>query len=298
MSRIEAMPRAAEFKQFLIHQGCREGTATSYLRIANRIHASGLSGPDWLVQESRIPDPRAGDRGSAKKTVGMRRAAVTYYETWKNPNAGVTRRELSQKLLSSHAFRRGDERLAAEDLDVLNTVDESINREPLHTIVVMLNETGARIAEVCGLQLEDVHWDSSEVMLHGKRGKSRLVSVTLEGMQVLKNYVDNVRGPQRPPGKHLFYGKRWLTPIWTTGLNRDLRELKVPGESGYFTPHQVRHRVATTLVQEGTPLSHIRDTLGHESIGTLDPYLKSTRDERREAMERRMQNQRKLRPNV
>ena len=289
-SRRPPIPGAEEYKEFLRKKGCKPGTVTAYMRIASRIHYSGLTGDEWLNQEAVTPDPRQGVQGTAKKTVGVMRAAVSYFESWRDPK-GLTRREVSMKLLSANGFRRGEEREAAEGEDV-STLGDRVkkggkDKEPLYTILCILGETGARVAEVCGMQLEDIDWDRRELQFHGKRGKTRKVAATNELLVVLRNYVENVRAPIQPPKNHLFYGKRWETPIWTTGLNRDLREYKSPDGKGYFTPHQIRHLVATDLVQGGTALPIVRDVLGHESIGTLNPYLKSTKEEQRKALEQR-----------
>ncbi len=281
------MPGAEDFVAFLRRSGCKTGSAIAYLRIANRIHDSGLSGAEWLEQEARVPDPRAGERGTAKKTVGVFRAAVAYYEVWKHPTKKLKRREVSVTLLSANAFRRGEEREAAAEEDVVTLMGEAAAEEPLFTILHVLAETGARIAEVCGMQLKDIDWDRKEIRFYGKRGKTRTTPVTLQVLSCLKNYIETVRAPAAPPGEHLFYGKRWETPIWTTGLNRDLREYKKPDGSGYFTPHQLRHLAATEMVQAGESLPVVRDLLGHESIGTLNTYLKSDKAEQRRAIEKR-----------
>ena len=288
------MPGAEDFLAFLSRNGCKPGTATAYLRVANRIHSSGLSGAAWLEDTAKVPDTRRGEPGTAKKTVGMFRAAVSYYEAWKHPKQG-TRREVSMRLLSANAFRRGEERQPAdaEDVKALEArVAEELSdvREPLLTILSILSETGARIAEVCGLQLGDVDWTKRELILHGKRGKTRRVPATEELLSTIRRYVVEVRALAEPPGGHLFYGKLWLTPIWTTGLNRDLRKYKRPDGQGYFTPHQVRHLVATDLVEGGTALPVVRDILGHDNIGTLNPYLKSSREAQREALSKRARN--------
>ena len=280
------MPKADDFLEFLQREGCRPSTAKVYLRLGNRIHRSKLDPKDWLEANIKRPDERSGERGTAKKTVGVYRSAVSYYIFWKSPE-GRTRAEISAGLISARPFRSGTKREAATANDVKSVVDEATCDEPLFTILHLLEATGARIAEVCGLQLEDIDWESRKLFLHGKGGRERHVAVSDALLDQLRHYVDEVRTPHAPPGDHLFYGKRWQTPIWTTGLNRDLRKYKKPGEAGYFTPHQIRHLVATEMVKDGAQLPMVRDVLGHKDIHTLNPYLHGDDEEERKVLERR-----------
>jgi len=285
------MPRAQEFVDFLVHEGCRESTARAYLRVANRIYASKLSPQDWIAKEARRPDPRTGDRGSAKKTVGVLRAAVSYYILWQDPGCGLTRAEIAAKLPSSRPFREGMMRESVEP-EALETFKEKLLKMPeeqqvvLHLIVSLLDETGARIAEICGLQLEDIDRSGSRIILHGKGGRTRSVKVTSNLLRQIDDYLVYPRGLHNPPGEHLFWGKRWATPIWTTGVNRDMRNL-MESDEGYFTPHQVRHLFATELVQSGAKLHSAREVLGHKNISTLDPYLHSSQRDQDKDLKRR-----------
>ena len=287
VKRLPAMPKADDFLEFLQREGCRPSTAKVYLRLGNRIHRSKLDPKDWLEANIQRPDERSGERGTAKKTVGVYRSAVSYYILWRSPDCGKTRQEISASLLSSRPFRSGTKREAATADAVAALAQEAVCDEPVYTILHLLEATGARIAEVCGLLLADIDWENKKLLLHGKGGRERTVIVSDALLTQLRLYIDHTRTPHTPPGDHLFYGKRWQTPIWTTGLNRDLRKYKKPGEAGYFTPHQIRHLVATEMVNDGAKLPMVRDVLGHQDIQTLNPYLHASEEEQRKVMERK-----------
>jgi site-specific recombinase XerD len=57
-------------------------------------------------------------------------------------------------------------------------------------IVEVLWATGARVAELCGMRVEDVAWSQQTVRVIGKGDKERLVPLTLRAVEMLRRYVD------------------------------------------------------------------------------------------------------------
>jgi integrase/recombinase XerC len=135
-------------------------------------------------------------------------------------------------------------------------------------LLELLYASGLRVAEGCGLDLEDLDEARHTVRVLGKGEKERVVPVGETALEALAGYLA-MRGRQRGP---LFLNARGgrLTP---RSAHRIVRRLaRRAGISQRVTPHTLRHSFATHMLGEGADLRLIQELLGHSRLSTTQRY--------------------------
>lgn len=138
-------------------------------------------------------------------------------------------------------------------------------------ILEMMFATGARVSEVCNLNLCDLDTLEGWVRIFGKGARERLVQlchpVTIASLREHER-IRGTAGPEEP----LFLSARGtrLTEQSVRVLLR--RYAKAAGVQSPVRPHLVRHSVATLLLEQGVDIRQIQFLLGHSSIATTQIY--------------------------
>jgi site-specific recombinase XerD len=145
-------------------------------------------------------------------------------------------------------------------------------------ILEFLYASGARVGEVCGLDLDDVDLEARRARVLGKRGKERMALFGRPAAAALREYLEegreallrkNPRGT-REPALFLSRSGRRLA----TGAVRDMvRRNVLAAATGHpATPHSFRHTFATHLLDAGADLRTVQSLLGHESLSSTQVY--------------------------
>jgi len=135
-------------------------------------------------------------------------------------------------------------------------------------ILELLYATGLRVAECCGLDLDDVDRQQGSVRVMGKGGKERVVPTGDVALQALEAWL-TVRGQRRGP---LFTNPRGGR-LSTRGVHRIVRiRARAAGIERRVTPHTFRHSFATHMLGEGADLRLIQELLGHSRLSTTQRY--------------------------
>jgi len=158
---------------------------------------------------------------------------------------------------------------------------------------MLMLRTGLRVEEVARLTVGAVDLKRNKIFVNqGKGGKDRVVYISADAHQALVDYLSR-RPATRSRGLFLVEkGTCRGTPISVRGIQKRIEYYS--GKAGLkVSCHQLRHTMATQLLNADTGLSTIQDLLGHQLIGTTQRYcrvcnLKVQRDYHR-AMELVMQ---------
>lgn len=145
-------------------------------------------------------------------------------------------------------------------------------------ILELLFSTGLRVSELCSLQ-SDLDLSKDEFSIRGKGEKVRVVFLSPEAKQAVKNYLDkrtdmsDALFVQFGPGAAKKDSLR-LTP---RSVERIVKHYAVKaGISRRVTPHIVRHSFATDLLSNGADLRSVQALLGHSNIQTTQVYTHVT----------------------
>ncbi|HEV2053709.1 MAG TPA: tyrosine recombinase XerC [Methylomirabilota bacterium] len=137
-----------------------------------------------------------------------------------------------------------------------------------HALLELLYATGVRVAECCGLDLDDVDRRRGAVRVMGKGGKERVVPAGDAALEALDAWL-SVRGEETGA---LFTNSRGGR-LGTRSVHRIVkRRARAAGIDRRVTPHTLRHTFATHMLGEGADLRLIQELLGHSRLTTTQRY--------------------------
>ena len=144
------------------------------------------------------------------------------------------------------------------------------------TIIILFYETGIRLAELVGLDSQDVDLDARQLKVTGKRDKQRVVPFGEELSTVLRDYILQRDERFGKLGDALFLNDKGRR------ITRSQVEVLVKSHLSLVTtlkkrsPHVLRHSFATAMLNNGAGLESVRKLLGHESVATTEIYTHTT----------------------
>jgi integrase len=160
----------------------------------------------------------------------------------------------------------------------LRKVLEVANPEQRNYLLALVY-TAARVRELNALTWNDIY--EGYLVLRTKKSKN---SDIVERKIPLNKPMDDILDSILPDQKYVFTNPR-------TEKKYDYRKKMMHGlckkaEVRLFTFHALRHFTASFLDDAGTPLTAIRDLLGHQRSTTTDLYLQSLRGGVKQAVDR------------
>jgi integrase/recombinase XerC len=153
-------------------------------------------------------------------------------------------------------------------------VEDSAAGRRDRALLELLYASGLRVAECCGLDVEDLDRRHGTVRVFGKGGKERVVPVGDAALDALDAYLSAAGGRDRRGAGSgpLFQNPRGgrLTTRSVRSIVR--RRARAAGIARRVTPHTLRHTFATHLLGEGADLRLIQELLGHSRLSTTQRY--------------------------
>ena len=160
-------------------------------------------------------------------------------------------------------------------------------------ILEILYGTGARVAELVGIDISDISKDIfddeeiSIVKLRGKGSKERLVPLGRYALEALDNYLVRLRpallAKNSQSERALFLNARGTRLTRQSAWTTVLKAAKLVGLDGRVSPHVFRHSYATHLLDGGADIRVVQELLGHASVTTTQIYTLVTIDKVRES---------------
>ena len=161
-------------------------------------------------------------------------------------------------------------------IDTEQIWDDGFDSLRARTIIILFYETGIRLAELVGLNDEDVDFASHQLKVTGKRNKQRIVPIGDELESALKSYL-LARNEELPHlDEALFLDKKGRRIRREQVSNIVRRYLSMVTTLKKRSPHVLRHSFATAMLNNGAGLESVRKLLGHESIATTEIYTHTT----------------------
>jgi len=163
--------------------------------------------------------------------------------------------------------------LSVDDIFSLVEKPEGIGFIPARdrSILELLYSSGLRVAELSGLNTDDVNIKGCLIKVRGKGRKERIIPVGSKAIDALKSYMIE-RVLLKSKNKSLFLN-RLGKQLTDRGIRRIVvkyaKEIQISGQIG---PHTLRHTFATHLLQGGADLRIIQEILGHSSLSTTQKY--------------------------
>lgn len=158
-------------------------------------------------------------------------------------------------------------------------------------ILELFFATGIRISELCNLEMENLDMAEKIVRVFGKGSKERIVYFDHEGtIKAIEIYLA-IRNERNPGVPAVFINKfnRKISPRYVEMMFKDY--LKKAGIEKKFSPHSLRHTMATMLVDHGADLRSVQEILGHSSVATTQIYTEVSNNRKKEVLKKHLQRE-------
>jgi integrase/recombinase XerD len=140
-------------------------------------------------------------------------------------------------------------------------------------VLEILYATGARVAEISGLDVADVDLPSSQITVMGKGSRQRILPIHPKSVSRLRVYLHDGRPAlDRARATALFLSTRG-NRMSTDAIRRMMKGyLEQVGAALSLSPHALRHTFASDLLEGGADLRTVQELLGHVALSTTQIY--------------------------
>ena len=216
--------------------------------------------------------------GAARSTLARRIVSMRAFTGWAYRNGWLSS-DIAASLVVPKPHRTLPDVLNQNDAQQM--IDALIERNTeTHTaksrrdlaIVEVLYASGARVSEICGLDMRDLDQSRQTIKVLGKGNKERVVPLGGPAMTAINDYLSKARPEfaNELSGDAIFLGSRGKRID-----QRTVREIvyRATSEVGVkMGPHGLRHSAATHLLEGGADLRTVQEILGHSSLATTQIY--------------------------
>ena len=148
-------------------------------------------------------------------------------------------------------------------------------------MVELLYATGARVGELCGLDIGDIDYSRNTIRVLGKGDKERVIPMGRPAVAALEIYLKDGRQAlvSTQSANAVFLGLRGKRIDQRTVRTVVYEALSAIEGIERMGPHALRHSAATHLLEGGADLRTVQEILGHASLATTQIYthVSSTR---------------------
>ena len=219
-------------------------------------------------------------KGGARTTLSRRATSIRLFTKWATKKSYLIK-DVGATLATPKGARTLPEVLTVADaLLAMDAMAARVGEEdaPISkrdaAMFEILYASGARVSELCGLDLEDIDYARQTIRVLGKGNKERTIPIGNPAMRALetwlKNGRDSLAGAKSERAVFLgARGKRIDQRTVRTMVYHALAALEGVEKMG---PHALRHSAATHLLEGGADLRTVQEILGHASLATTQIY--------------------------
>lgn len=219
-------------------------------------------------------------RGGARTTLSRRAVSIRLFTKWATKK-GFLVKDIGLTLATPKGHRTLPEVLSISDATVaMDSLATRVAEEESATsirdcaILEVLYASGARVSELCGLDLDDIDYQRNTILVLGKGNKERTIPLGNPAMKALNNWIKNARSEMTngASGEAVFLGVRGKRIDQRTVRTVVYEALEALEGAQRLGPHALRHSAATHLLEGGADLRTVQEILGHASLATTQIY--------------------------
>jgi len=219
-------------------------------------------------------------KGGARTSLSRRATSIRLFTKWATKK-GYLVKDIGATLATPKGARTLPDVLTVVDASlVMDAMAMRVGEEdaPISkrdaAMLEILYASGARVSELCGLDLEDIDYARQTIRVFGKGNKERTIPIGNPAMRALESWLKDGRetlaGTKSERAVFLgARGKRIDQRTVRTMVYHALAALEGAEKMG---PHTLRHSAATHLLEGGADLRTVQEILGHASLATTQIY--------------------------
>ena len=225
-------------------------------------------------------------KGGARTTLSRRATSIRLFTKWAAKN-GYLEKDIGATLATPKAHRTlppvlsvSDASTTMESLAARVAEEDSAIAKRDCAIVEVLYASGARVSELCGLDLDDIDYSRNTIRVLGKGNKERTIPLGNPAIKALTDWIKNGR-PEIQSDKSagaVFLGSRGKRIDQRTVRTIVYEALTALEGMERLGPHALRHTAATHLLEGGADLRTVQEILGHASLATTQIYTHVSTD--------------------
>ena len=254
------------------------GDLTSLVEHLEKLGMSDISTLELAHLRSWLANQ--GVKGGARTTLSRRAVSVRLFTKWALKNNYIAK-DVGATLATPKGHRTLpdvlDVQKAGLAMDSMATrAAEEGSPISLRDVAMLelLYATGARVGELCGLNIGDIDYNRNTIRVLGKGNKERVIPMgkpAIKAVQVwLKSGREELVSAQSELAVFLgARGKRIDQRTVRTVVYEALSAIEGIERMG---PHALRHSAATHLLEGGADLRTVQEILGHASLATTQIY--------------------------
>jgi integrase/recombinase XerD len=295
----------AEFRTWLtVERGLAPNSIAAYSRDLARyvafLRARGIRDPaavqerDVVAYAADLANARDDDGAPRYAPASIARAAVSVRALHRFAlDEGIVDHDPTEELTSNRVPQGIPKALSEAEvtavLDAVTGDDPRALRD--RAVLETLYAGGLRIAELVGLDRQDLDLADGLVRVFGKGRKERIVPIGKVARAALDEYLRRGRPElearrrrlQSRPGDPVFLnvrgGRLSRQAAWRIVRDAGIRA----GLGDGLSPHVLRHSCATHMLDHGADIRVVQELLGHASLSTTQVYTKVSPERLRRA---------------
>ena len=130
--------------------------------------------------------------------------------------------------------------------------------------------SGLRLAELVGLNLDQLDLPAGLVHVHGKGNKERVLPVGRKAREALQAWLP-LRALSNPADGAVFVSQQGRR-LGARAVQLRVRQAGVRELGQHLHPHMLRHSFASHMLESSQDLRSVQELLGHANIGTTQIY--------------------------
>ncbi len=286
------------FETKLRADGRSPHTVASYLRdlgqlerfIESRLHCPEVSGvtPDML-NEFLVSQPVTHTPDGVLKTEGSINKAKTSVKSFFNwlAASGHIPSNPAAAVRIRHVRRPAPETLTdVEKKRLLKAISNTRGKKAFRdfAIIALFLNTGIRVSELVGLDMDDVNLPERRITIRVKGGHTAMRFLNVHARRALEPYLKARR--KTPVETRALFVSNQGRRVSVRQVQRSFDEwLAAAGIEKSISVHGLRHTFATSLLERTGNLALVQQSLGHRHISTTTIYAHVPSEELQNAME-------------
>ncbi|MFX0092198.1 MAG: tyrosine-type recombinase/integrase [Candidatus Hodarchaeota archaeon] len=194
------------------------------------------------------------------------------YAEFKHPDLIFTKNLLQR-------YKLGEKKLPKYiDQDKMRELLEKCPKE-WKALLYFMYETGARISEVLGVQIQHLNVDRKLVQIfEPKTMNFRVTTLSDTTVQLLEDYILKIRSKPFDRYKKFIFISRQHRRLSVRAVQYIVKRLssKILGKENSITPHYFRAACAVHLLESGVDIRQVQEIIGWKSLSIVQNYTRVT----------------------